>query len=298
MCLNASVDEGELLKKILANVVGFDLNPLAVMAARTNYLVAIKDLIRHVDSVEIPVYLCDSIMTPSQAGSREAQMSSLTETGVQYDPSRPSLAVKTAAGIFVVPADIRAKREYLAKYADTLELSIRSKFSSDEFIERCRGEELPVQEVHLHRKLYEQLETLDASNQNGIWARIIKNYFAPLFTGRVDYVAGNPPWVRWSYLPREYRSDIKFLWRYYGLFTQKGLESLMGTGELDLSILFTYACVDNYVANGAKLGFLITQEVVRSNRRTPDSNFFGSSRYSLLSIKALNIPPDGFGNPA
>src|ERR1017187_10020035 len=38
-------DEGELLKKILANVVGFDLNPLAVMAARTNYLVAIKDLV-------------------------------------------------------------------------------------------------------------------------------------------------------------------------------------------------------------------------------------------------------------
>jgi hypothetical protein len=77
-------------------------------------------------------------------------------------------------------------------------------------------------------------------------------------------VAGNPPWVRWGYLPQEYRSDIKFLWRYYALFTQKGLESLMGTAELDLSILFTYACVDNYVADGAKLGFLITQEVVRS----------------------------------
>ena len=49
-------------------MVGFDLNPLAVMAARTNYLVAIKDLIRHVDNVEIPVYLCDSIMTPAEYG--------------------------------------------------------------------------------------------------------------------------------------------------------------------------------------------------------------------------------------
>src|ERR1035437_4277217 len=63
-----SYDEGELLKKILANVIGFDLNPLAVMAARTNYLVAIKDLIRHVEGVEIPVYLCDSIMTPAEYG--------------------------------------------------------------------------------------------------------------------------------------------------------------------------------------------------------------------------------------
>ena len=38
------------------------------MAARTNYLIAIRDLIGHVDKVEIPVYLCDSILTPSAYG--------------------------------------------------------------------------------------------------------------------------------------------------------------------------------------------------------------------------------------
>jgi hypothetical protein len=44
---------------MLTNVVGFDLNPLAVMAARTNFLIAIRDLIGRMDHVEIPVYLCD-----------------------------------------------------------------------------------------------------------------------------------------------------------------------------------------------------------------------------------------------
>ncbi len=39
----ARFDEGDLCRKILSNVVGFDLNPLAVMAARTNYLIAIRD---------------------------------------------------------------------------------------------------------------------------------------------------------------------------------------------------------------------------------------------------------------
>jgi hypothetical protein len=70
--------------------------------------------------------------------------------------------------------------------------------------------------------------------------------------------------VRYGYLPHEYRTDIKFLWRQYGLFTKKGLESLMGTAELDLSILFTYTSLDNYLHKSGKLGFLITQEVVRS----------------------------------
>jgi hypothetical protein len=64
-----SFNEGELCRKILANVIGFELNPLAVMAARTNYLIAIRDLVSHVDAIEIPVYLCDSIMTPSSTAA-------------------------------------------------------------------------------------------------------------------------------------------------------------------------------------------------------------------------------------
>jgi hypothetical protein len=61
-------DEGELLKKILTNVVGFDLNPLAVLASRTNYLIAVRDLLSYVDSIEIPIYLSDSVVTPAEYG--------------------------------------------------------------------------------------------------------------------------------------------------------------------------------------------------------------------------------------
>ncbi len=43
------------------SIVGFDLNPLAVMTARANYLLAIADLLPQLGRVEIPVYLHDSI---------------------------------------------------------------------------------------------------------------------------------------------------------------------------------------------------------------------------------------------
>ncbi len=63
------LSEGELCRKILANVVGFDLNPLAVMAAKANYLIAIRDLLPKADRVEIPLHLCDSILEgPPSAG--------------------------------------------------------------------------------------------------------------------------------------------------------------------------------------------------------------------------------------
>ena len=52
----------ELLGRILDAVVGFDLNPLAVLAARANYLMAVRDLLDEGEEVEIPVHLRDAIL--------------------------------------------------------------------------------------------------------------------------------------------------------------------------------------------------------------------------------------------
>jgi len=41
------VPEDELLEAILKNIVGFDINPLAVVTARVNYLLALGDLLEH-----------------------------------------------------------------------------------------------------------------------------------------------------------------------------------------------------------------------------------------------------------
>jgi hypothetical protein len=60
------LSERDVCRLVLDNVVGFDLNPLAVMAARTNYLIAIRDWLSYINPVEIPIYLCDSVVTPAE----------------------------------------------------------------------------------------------------------------------------------------------------------------------------------------------------------------------------------------
>jgi SAM-dependent methyltransferase len=53
-------------------VVGLDLNPLAVMTARANYLIALQDWLPAGEQVEAPVYLADSILDrPPQAALAE-----------------------------------------------------------------------------------------------------------------------------------------------------------------------------------------------------------------------------------
>ena len=204
--------EDELLQKILRNIIGFDLNPLAVMAARTNYLMAIRELLLHAANVELPVYLCDSIMTPSEYGD--------VFTGA-WGKARQ---LKTSAGDFNIPTEVTGNPIHLGRYADTLEFCVGNGYSPEEFLERCEAEAIPATEARLHKQLYCYLQRLNADNRNGIWARIIKNAFAPLFIGKVDYVAGNPPWVNWEHLPEGYRDDMKPLWQTYGLFTLSGSE--------------------------------------------------------------------------
>jgi SAM-dependent methyltransferase len=53
-------------------VVGLDLNPLAVMTARANYLIALRDWLPAEEQVDVPVYLADSILDrPPQAALAE-----------------------------------------------------------------------------------------------------------------------------------------------------------------------------------------------------------------------------------
>ena len=244
--------EAELAGKILENVVGFDLNPLAVMASRTNYLLAIRDLLRYTSDVELPVYLCDSIMTPSEYGD-------LFTGG--HGKAR---LLKTSAAEFAIPNEIAEDREQIGRYADMLEFCVRNAYTPEEFIERCGTEGIPVSETPLHKELYGKLVQLDADNKNGVWARIIKNAFAPLFVGKADYVVGNPPWVNWESLPADYRRATGPLWQEYDLFRHTGYQAKLGGVKDDVSILMTYVAHDSYLREGGRLGFVITQSVFKT----------------------------------
>jgi hypothetical protein len=259
---NCAFGEGELLKKILANVVGFDLNPLAIMAARTNYLVAIKDLIRHVDGVEIPVYLCDSIMTPAEYGG-------LFAGGPGAVAEVPCSAMKPP--YLLVPREIASSPKDVAKYADVLEKCVKMSAAPDEFLSRCRDEGLEITATASHERLYQELIQLEHDpngSRNGIWAKIIKNNFAPLFEGAesFDFIVGNPPWINWEGLPTEYRLASQRVWKKYSLTGGIPIKKRQASSKAktDISILMTYVSCDAYLKQGGSLGFVITRTVFQS----------------------------------
>ncbi|MCS7265247.1 MAG: DUF559 domain-containing protein [Armatimonadetes bacterium] len=387
------VNERELLNAILNNVVGFDLNPLAVITARVNYLLAISDLLPYRKSeITIPVYLADSVRTPAMGENL------LTAGNYEFP---------TAIGTFLVPV-VLCTKERFDRFCDLLEESVRSELEPESFLNRverelglafesaerpplhgfdAKGE--PIRKLtehikerarqlrktatsaesllweflrdrrlgglkfrrqhpignfivdfycHEHRliveleggihdtpeqaaydeerfkllqaqgytilrfrneEVFENLESvlerilrplpptpspdrrggeggevirelyirileLHRNGMDGLWARLLKNNFAPLTVGQFDYIVGNPPWVNWEHLPDQYRQSIAPLWAKYELFPHRGFDAILGKSKDDISILMTYVVADKLLKEGGRLGFLITQSVFKT----------------------------------
>ncbi|MCX7886568.1 MAG: N-6 DNA methylase, partial [Verrucomicrobiae bacterium] len=247
----------ETAKRIVANLWGFDLNPLAVIAARTNFLFALGELAKQVESFEIPIYLADSVLWPE---TTRGQIE-LNFTGEEY------VKIPTSVGEFHVPLIWVKQNGFLMRQAAPLiEQMTKQGYEPQEALQRLRKAGLVFAgHESIVKRFYNEIRALERENKNGIWARFLKNTFAPMIADKMfDFVVGNPPWVRWGYLSQDYREATLPLWKKYGLFSLKGHAARLGGGEKDFSMLFTYAAADYYLKRGGKLGFLITQEVFKS----------------------------------
>jgi len=248
-CARAQLSEADTLDIILNSVVGVDLNPLAVLASRVNYLLAIADLVPYRRRpIEIPVYLADSILTPSEGRTL-------------FDRDRYILP--TSVGLLQVPSVLNSRAQ-IEKLTSLLDEYVRGGFATDVFLSRaCQELELDPtgSAVGVLRELYQTLTTLHQRGLDGIWARVLKNAFMPMFLEPFDYVVGNPPWINWESLPPSYREQSAYLWRSTGLFVHSGMDTILGKGKKDVSTLLTYVAVDRYLKDGGKLAFVITQSV-------------------------------------
>ena len=104
----------------------------------------------------------------------------------------------------------------LSRAAPLIEEMAKNDYSVEEAMIRFEKEGLvfPYNE-QVVKDFYNQILELEKQNKNGIWARFLKNAFAPMVAGKFDFVVGNPPWIRWDFLAGEYREATKYLWKDY-----------------------------------------------------------------------------------
>ena len=254
----------ETVDKILETVWGFDLNPLAVQAARVNFLIAISDLVVQCQAMEIelPILLADSVYSPAQNKNGANSI-------VEY-----RIGSITADLLIKIPSDLVFDRLKLDKLfsimGECVDDDKEFDYVASVFLRRraLTQEQLDEWSAPL-RETYNRVLGLHRKNWNGIWFRIIRNFFWSAAAEPFDLVVGNPPWVRWSALPEDYRSKVKPTCEDYEIFSESKYH---GGNELDISGMITYTASDKWLKQGGRLVFVITQ----THFQSPSSQGFRS----------------------
>jgi len=253
----------ETLEHILENVVGIDIHPLAVIIAKTNYLLALGDLVKKRRKVvALPVYLADSIRLP--------QMEGQMEMGVPL----PGFKLEIDGKRIVIPEILTHDPQL---YDEAIEVS---KEFARNFAGREGGDEKTflnflgrtssriVAHEALCGALYnvaDAMRKLIEGRRDTIWAFILKNLYKPLFLrGKFDVVVGNPPWLSYRYVEKgEYQ---KFLKR--EIVDEYRL--LSGKGELathmELATLFFVRVADLYLKKDGIIGFILPRSVFSADQ--------------------------------
>jgi len=245
----------ETLRIILRNVKGLDLNPLAVISARANYILAIYDLAFGLGyDIEIPVFLADSINVPVQRTDEAGQQ--VLEYFLDTELEELTLRIPLS----LVGAQVLGK--VLLKCEDTISLGKDKEFFLRQLqTDKTIAPHLTSSVVARLEGFFDQIASLEERDWDKIWCRIVKNNFSPRGFAPFSFIVGNPPWVRWSRLPQTYRNRVKAFCNYYGLVSGRGYS---GGIESDISTVITFSAADNWLKLNGIISFLITWPVFKS----------------------------------
>ncbi len=239
---------------ITKNIVGFDINPISVVAAKANYiLIVFSAFFDSCDEdfgepVSIPVFIADSILSPV----------------VYTEENDDTLKLSTSVGELELPkfADFAKGNEFLT----LLSHYIHEKPQYEVFKGCALGKGLiKSSDEPVVKNLFDKLYVLHRSGKDSFWPIILRNSFAPTMIGnKFDYVVGNPPWIAWKSMSKSYREGTLAIWQSYGIFEKNAYDKK--TTHDDFGMAVTYVAMDQYLKFGGKMVFLLPASFLKSTK--------------------------------
>jgi hypothetical protein len=258
----------EALQSLAESATGFDIDPLAVLLAKVNWVVANRAWLIRGEQVSIPVYHADSLFTGAP----------FAESGGQSNELKLSLHrdVDLTLPVFLVEPEQRQLFDDLLQHAYAL-----SRAASDADLEPAAVEaasrdlldtatDLDDSQRESARQFFSELvvglHRLQIAGLNGLWAFILKNSYRPaLVAGQFNGLIANPPWLALSKVARNP----------YGIILRALASRLAlsppGPAHLhtELSTTFLYASVDRYLAPNAVVACVLPDAVLNGYQHKP-----------------------------
>ena len=233
-------------QSLLAGIHGIDLNPLAVLAAKGSLAVFLSPHLDPAYPVRLPVYLADAVYPATVDLFSNYSHVLHTEVGPR-EFSVPERMIGHP-DFFRIFSKVRTLID-----ADYPTAKICSSILSD-----LQAMELDRSDISTFNTTVANLVELHDQGWNGIWCSILADRFAAGAIPRSSHICGNPPWVKWSDLPKDYAQSIQQHCRGLGVFST---DKWVGGIESDISTVITYQAVKHYLAHDGRLGFFLPGSV-------------------------------------
>lgn len=256
----SQTEKRKLLLSILERVKGVDINPLSVLTAKVCFYLAIKPLIKD-DDIEIPIYLGDSANIPAlqNLSGIECYQYTINTKQENIDIILPSS--------FVENVDFLSKMSQIQSIIKTEdEFLVYTKF-----LNSIKEEDLNSQIKSNIKSLSKQLVNLHKKNWDGIWIRIVANFMLVARIKNIDLIVGNPPWIKWEFLPQAYAEKIKSLCIDRHLFSG---QTYMGAISLNICALIANVTASTWLSKKGVLAFLMPQTMMTQDSYAGFRNFF------------------------
>lgn len=253
-------EKKKLLNSILKRVKGVDINPLSVLTAKVCFYLSIKPLINN-DDIEIPIYLGDSANIPSKVELQDVDC-------YQYIVNTKQENINV-----VLPSSFVEDESFFSQMSQ-IQAIIKAEDSElvyDKFIENIPKAELNEEVSSGIKSLSEQLVRLHQSNWDGIWIRIVSNFMLVARINDIDIIVGNPPWIKWEFLPQAYAEKIKSICVDRHLFSG---QTYMGAISLNICALIANVTASTWLNKDGVLAFLMPQTLMTQDSYAGFRNFY------------------------
>lgn len=249
-----------LLYSILERVKGVDINPLSVLTAKVSFYLSIKPLINN-DDIEIPIYLGDSANIPNKVKIGET---------VCYEYSINTKQEKIQV---LLPSSFVENKSFFSSMSQ-IQAIIKTEDSDlvyNKFIQNFALDHINDEILEFIKNLSIQLVRLHQNNWDGIWIRIVSNFMLVARIRDIDIIVGNPPWVKWEFLPQAYAEKIKSLCVDRHLFSG---QTYMGAISLNICALIANVTASTWLTESGVLCFLMPQTLMTQDSYAGFRNFY------------------------
>lgn len=278
---------------ITTAAMGIDIDPLAVLLAKINWIITTKPYCRNNTEIIIPVYHADSLFISSPVSTNPSSYT-LNLDGNQLN--LPKFLLDSKYGDFF-PLLIE-------KISQTLDSTLSQNdycLLVHEIIRNCNidintQEEQDTALFAYH--LYIILQDLHRRDRNGIWAFLIKNSFKPaLITRKFNGLVSNTPWMTLSEVKdNPYKENLTKKANHYGI---------MPTGSsflhLELATVFLIHSIDSYLTDEAIYGCILPRSILKGKQHDKFrivNQFNSTYPFTIHNEEIWDLPVDTFPNRA